>query len=310
VACLRNVYLDDDAKDNIREMLQDLLLQWVVEGDEDALRSVMDAVRMTGLRVEVPREYRAAVGDRLAALLQIWLTAKEDEAIKRATEIFWLTQIQPALDLDAAMRSGELKKEKLKIFLGEMMSFYFDSRDAQFLEGICAALNWIGDVSLVDKRETLNLKQNGGEASCSSVYGFEVEITPGVICRRLDCEPQMAFREGDEFWISGDAKKEEQWIQRDLKNTITPIMFAMQAYLGCCAPRDFDVLGRISGDDEWKTLIVARGIEWRDSQWRFFSIDRETEVKSVRVRVIKTDGGGWGDQQYVQIRNVRMYANQ
>ena len=183
VACLRNVYLDDDAKDNIREMLQDLLLQWVVEGDEDALRSVMDAVRCTGLRVEVPREYRGAVGERLAALLQMYLTAKEEEAIKQATDVFWLTQIQPALDLDAAMRSGELKKEKLKIFLGEMMSFYFDSRDAQFLEGICAALNWIGDVALVDKRETLNLKQNGGEASCSSVYGFDVEITPGVICR-------------------------------------------------------------------------------------------------------------------------------
>jgi len=120
----------------------------------------------------------------------------------------------------------------------------------------------------------------------------------------------MAFRNGDEFWISDDATTEEQWIQRDLKSTITPIMFAMQAYLGCCAPRDFEVLGRIGSDDEWKTLVSARNLEWRDHQWRFFTLDREAEMKSVRIRVIRTDGGGWAGKQFVQIRNVRMYANQ
>ena len=183
VACLRNVYLDEDAIENVREMLQDLLLQWLTEGDEAALTSVMDAVRVTRLRVRVPREARNDVADRLADLLQIWLTSKEDEAIKMATDVFWLTQIQPALDFDAVMRSGDVKKEKLKIFLDEMSSFYFDAGEPRFLEGICAALNWIGDVSLVDKRETLNLKRNGGDAECSSVYGFDVEISPGVIIR-------------------------------------------------------------------------------------------------------------------------------
>ena len=87
------------------------------------------------------------------------------------------------MDFDAVMKSGEVKKEKLKIFLGEMMSLYFESRDAQFLEGISAALNWIGEISLLDKRETLNLKQNGGNAECSSVYGFDVELNPGMIIR-------------------------------------------------------------------------------------------------------------------------------
>ena len=76
VACLRNVYLNDDAKDNIREMLQDLMLQWIVDGDEDTLRTVIDAVRVTQLRVEVPKEARVDVAERLALLIQIWLTTK------------------------------------------------------------------------------------------------------------------------------------------------------------------------------------------------------------------------------------------
>ena len=87
VACLRNVYLNDDAKDNIREMLQDLMLQWIVDGDEDTLRTVIDAVRVTQLRVEVPKEARVDVAERLALLIQIWLTTKDDDAIKMATEV-------------------------------------------------------------------------------------------------------------------------------------------------------------------------------------------------------------------------------
>ena len=96
---------------------------------------------------------------------------------------YWLTRIQPAMDFDAVMKSGEVKKEKLKSFLGEMLSFYFESRQPEYLEGICGALNWIGDVGLVDKRETLNLKQNGGDAVCSSVYGVDVELSPGNVIR-------------------------------------------------------------------------------------------------------------------------------
>ena len=87
VACLRNVYLNDDAKDNIREMLQDLMLQWIVDGDEDTLRTVIDAVRVTQLRVEVPKEARVDVAERLALLIQILLTTKDDDAIKMATEV-------------------------------------------------------------------------------------------------------------------------------------------------------------------------------------------------------------------------------
>lgn len=310
VACLRNVYLSDEAKETIREMLQDLMMQWVVEGDEESLKSVSDTVRVTGLSVDVPREMRVDVADREAFLIQTWLMSKEDEAIKMATDVFSLTRIQPAIDFDAVMRSGEVKKDKLKTFLGEMMSFYFESRDAQFLEGISAALNWIGDVSLLDKRETLNLKQNGGSAECSSVYGFDVELCPGMMIRRLDCEPEMVFREGDEFWISGDSTSEPQWIQRNLKSTVTPILIAMQAYLGCCAPRSFDVVGRIGEDDHWKTLVSVKNLDWRDHQWRFFTLRQEAEVKSVKVLISKTDGGGWGGQQFVQIRNIRMFSNQ
>jgi len=313
-ACLRGVYLDDDAKDNIREMLQDLMLQWAVEGDPDSLRGVLEAVEVVkDLSVDVPRQARGDVAQRTAALVQEWLMTRDEEAMKAmktAVDVFCLTRIQPALDFDAAMRSGEIKKDKLKIFLGEMLSFYFDSREKQFLDGICAALNWIGDPTLLDKRETLNLKQNGGDAECSSVYGFDVEISPGFVIRRLDCEPEMVFRDGDAFWISGDSTGVEQWIQRNLKSQVTPMLIAMQAYLGCCAPRDFDVVGRVGGDDEWKTLVAARGVDWRDHQWRFFTLRQEAEVKSVKLRVFATDGGGWGGKQFVQIRNLRMYANQ
>jgi len=310
VACLKKVYLSDEAKESIREMLQDLMMQWVVEGDEDSLKSVIEAVRVTGLSVDIPKEMRSEVADREAFLIQIWLTSKDDDAIKMATDVFSLTRIQPAMDFDAVMKSGEVKKEKLKIFLGEMMSFYFESRDAQFLEGISAALNWIGDVSLLDKRETLNLKQNGGNAECSSVYGFDVQLSPGMTIRRLDCEAAMVFRDGDDFWISGDSTSEPQWIQRNLKSTITPILVAMQAYLGCCAPRSFDIIGRIGDEDEWKTLLSVWNLDWRDHEWRFFTLKQEAEVKTVRLRVLKTEGGGWGGKQFVQIRNLRMFSNQ
>ena len=88
VACLKNVYLSDEAKETIREMLQDLMMQWVVEGDEDSLKSVIDAVRVTGLSVDVPREMRPEVADREAFLIQTWLMSKEEEAIKMATDVF------------------------------------------------------------------------------------------------------------------------------------------------------------------------------------------------------------------------------
>ena len=75
------------------------------------------------------------------------------------------------------------------------------------------------------------------------------------------------------------------------------------------APRKFLILGKEDKkqkgnekEEEWKTLLLVDGAKWKFQQWRFFLVENEISVKTIRLRVKKTC-----EEPRVVIRNVRIF---